>query len=92
MNAPNGKRFVWGKIVEVHWIDDLAIVEYIPEHRQDSRAFHPYVNCGPGGKNTDTCRSFPSLKRAIVGAIAYESEGPNAKADVYFYRMIDKNS
>ena len=75
-----GRGYTWGEYVKTHTIANFQIVEYIDN--EGVRMFHPYID----GK--DTCESFATLKRAVVGAIAYESEGPNSYADSYFFKMI----
>jgi hypothetical protein len=93
--APDGKRFPWGVIDEVHEVGPYQIAQY----RKDASTyahesawvdhgktmFHIYVE----GK--DACQSFWTLDAALVGAIAYRAEGPNGQAAEYFMRMIDRD-
>ena len=89
--------YTWGKLVEIHRIDNIQIVEYFPalifsrvdgtdkEDQSkflDEVSFHPYIDEG------DTSQSFNTLKQALVGAIAYEADGDNSRAAKYFFRMI----
>ena len=75
-------QFSWGDIINVHLIEDYQIIEAI--YHGEIR-YHPYVNF------KDMHCSYESLEKAIVGAISYKYDGPNSKADVYFWKMIDKD-
>lgn len=87
------KDVAWlGEAVRVHTVGDYEIVEYHPRIAVDSQlvneidrehfAYSVYI------RGTRTGRSFHTLDAALVGAIAYEYEGPNHRADYYFLRMI----
>jgi len=87
------KDVAWlGQAVAVHTVGDYEIVEYHPRIAVDSQlvneidrehfAYSVYI------RGTSTGRSFHTLDAALVGAIAYEYEGPNHRADYYFLRMI----
>ena len=89
--APDGSRFPWGPIVKIHEVGPYQIVEYLddrssyPRTQQEGHGrtmYQPWVN----GRSTST--SWPSLDAALVGAIAYQAEGPNGQAAYYFLRMI----
>ena len=81
-----------GEAVAVHTVGDYEIVEYHPRISEqsalihkidwDSSLFSVYIN----GRRTG--QGFSTLRSALVGAIAYEAEGPNHHADYYFLRMI----
>ena len=88
MNGPDGKRFPWGKILDIHWLEEhSAIVEY-SENKTENVFFHPYVYDASTGEYKDTNRGNLSLDAALAGAIAYRHEGINHRADVYFIRAI----
>lgn len=73
--------FVWGKVIKVHTIGDLTIVEY--ENSFDNQVlFHAYYG------DLDTHESFGTLDIAIVGALGYKYDGRNSQACRYFVRMI----
>lgn len=90
--GPDGDRFPWGPIDQVHEVGPYQIVEYRrdmsnfagSDYSEHGRVqFHPFID----GK--DTSRSFDTLDAALVGAVAYRHEGPNGSADWYFMRMLD---
>ena len=91
--AEFAKDVAWlGEAVAVHTVGEYEIVEYHPRVSVDSQlvheidrkhyAFSVYI------RGERTGRSFDTLDAALVGAIAYEHEGPNHHADYYFMRMI----
>jgi len=86
------EKFVWGPVVEVHEIGEYAFIEYHPqiftngsgtgEYDYDTTMFSAYINGGSIG------RSYETLDKALIGVIAYKEDGPNTRADGYFYSMI----
>lgn len=90
--GPDGQRFPWGPIDQVHEIGPYKIVEYRRDMSGFGRSsdysehgktqFHPFID----GKDTSHC--FDSLDAALAGAIAYRREGPNGTAGYYFMRML----
>jgi hypothetical protein len=84
VNGPDGKKFVWGKIVQIHEVGHYQIVE----HRAPSRSanftllFHVYVD------GRDASRAGKSLDEALALAIAYRHEGSNGRAGEYFMKML----
>jgi hypothetical protein len=92
MNGPDGKRFTWGKIVQVHHIESYEIVEAKVEGDWETTGplvgkphnrFFPFVN----GK--DTCMSTTDLDGALATAIAYR-HGDVSGAAIYFMRMLKR--
>ncbi len=91
IEAPDGRRFPWGPIQQIHTVGDFAIVEFLDDRSkfdaEDSWAghgdtmFHPYID------GRDTSRSYGSLESALVGAIAYRRRGPNSQAAEHFELM-----
>lgn len=79
--GPDGRPFVWGEIVGVHGVGPYAIVEYA-DGRSGETMFHPYV----GG--ADTNRGYGSLDRALLGAVAFRSEGSSARSGEYAALMM----
>lgn len=75
------EAFVWGKIITVHTIGDIAIIEH--DNEEGEREYHPYA----GGK--DTCSSDSSLDGALLMAIGYKYEGPGGHFARYAGRMLN---
>jgi hypothetical protein len=84
-------EFTWGKVVKTHQIGEYTIIEFHPKQYRRGvfkgeyawhTEYHPYI-----GKN-DTNRSFESLDMALIGAIFYKREGPNAQGPDYVRRML----
>lgn len=81
------EKWPWGDVIKVHSIGEYDVVEYMRKkmgYHDDEEGihFHPYIY----GK--DTNHTYESMDAALVGAIAYQAEGPNHRADVYFMRAI----
>jgi len=84
--------FPWGKIVKVHSIGDIDIIEYIEGRRFNAgrgkiteggtTEFYPYID----GRDTNT--SYLTLDRAIVGALGRKYDGANSQAADYFFKMV----
>ena len=80
--------FPWGRVVNVHQINDYEIIEYLDRIVTASGTItrtigdvHMYhVN----GEN----RSCHSLDEALVTAVALRYDGSNTQADKFFFRMI----
>lgn len=70
-NGPDGRRFVWGRIKEVHEVGPYEIVEFEPStwdtKNPPANEFHPYVD----GKDTSVVA--PTLDGALCLAIAFRS-------------------
>lgn len=68
-------HFPWGRILKVHEIGDISVVEsYDTRRSTGKRQFHAYV----GGK--DTSYAFDGLYKAIIYAMAYKKLGLNQSA------------
>lgn len=83
--APDGSRFPWGVITQVHKVGSYQIVEYREDEVWDSHGmmlFHPYID------GRDTCHDYHSLDAALIGVIAYRADGPNTRADRYICKML----
>jgi len=57
-------------------------VSNTPPEERNVISYHSYV------EGRDTHCSYYSLEEAIVGAITYKFEGPNAQTDQYFVKMV----
>lgn len=79
------EKFPWGRVVQVHKIGDIAIIEAISDTSgmEGETQFHGWV----GDKNT--CHAYSDLDAAIVGTIAYKYQGPNSQAGMFFCRMVE---
>lgn len=89
MNGPDGKRFVWGRIIEVHSIGPYEIVEFRPGPikgpalDENLREFHVFI----AGK--DASVAAPTLDLALLLAIAYvASAGNDPSAARYAARAL----
>ena len=91
------KFYVWGEVSFVHQIGVYAIIEYVCNFGDNKGKvlFHPAIRTDKfkernGGKFywQDTSTSYDSLEKAIIGAIAYNFDGPNSRAANYFSKMI----
>lgn len=89
--------FPWGLVTEILTIRQFTIVEYHPyeidaalnvftDKISEKFSYHVDVN----GESTNT--SYDSLQAALVGAIAYEAEGPNSHAAYYFMKMLSSDT
>ena len=58
-----GKKFVWGKVLEVHEAGEYTIVEFIDEHGNE-KSFYGYANEMPSGN------SWGSFDEALIGLIS----------------------
>ena len=86
------ENFAWGKVVKVHSIGDIDIIEYFDRMRKGStitkeidyntKCFHPYL------KGKDTNNSYESLDQAIIGVLCTKYEGANSRADGYIFSML----
>lgn len=63
-------KFTWGRVVKIHEIGSLAIVEYMAE--KEMPRFHVYVD------TKDTSVSASSLDEALVYGIAHAHGDPAA--------------
>lgn len=84
MNGPDGKRFPWGKIDDVHCLLEYEIVEFTPKDPETWPApvmYLPYV----GGR--DTGETYKTLDQALVGAIAYKYS-PHTVAALYACKVL----
>ena len=88
MNGPDGKRFPWGRIVQVHSVDVYDIVEFIWKDikggtTNGKRGFAVMV----AGKDAGV--SAPTLDGALLLAIAYKAEGGrSSQAGYYMAKML----
>ena len=90
----NGNEFTWGYLLAIHEIGEYSIVEYHPwENRglvgcvnQTEKRYSGYLNGRSIGQ------SFESLDAALAGCIAYKHEGANHRADLYFMKMLAKET
>lgn len=93
----NGNEFTWGYLLAIHEIGEYYIVEYHPwevsEHRvlvgsanENETLYSGYFNGRSIGQ------SFESLDAALAGCIAYKHEGANHRADLYFMKMLAKET
>lgn len=80
MVNPKLSSFTWGVFIKIHFISNFQIVEY--EDNKGETWFHFFVD------ENDAHKDSPTLKEAIVSAIAYEEGGPNSQAAKFFFRMI----
>lgn len=78
MNGPDGKKFVWGKVLEVIEVGSYEIVKAATRETPETPSaviFHPYVN----GKDTNSAAA--SLQGALILAIAHSNvAGPDVDA------------
>ncbi len=84
--GPDGKRFVWGHIVDVHEIGRYQIVEAVPNRPRgedksafNQREFFVYVD------NEDVNSYATSLDQALLIAIAAGNGGKNEAATTARY-------
>lgn len=84
--------FPWGRVLAVHNIGDISIIEYAEKARDGvrvlheesgERRFHAYI------KGRDTSWGASTLYRAVVGAIVYRFLGLNEHALIDgLFRML----
>lgn len=74
------EKYTWGKLVEVHEINNYLIVEYENEY-EGINSFHPYVN------GYDTHCNFSSLDYALIHAIAYNKG--HSRASEFIINMLN---
>ena len=98
MSQEQIEKFPWGRVLKVHEVGDISIVEYaerkvvsctICNKETGGRIYHPYVN------GEDTSHSFESLYQALIFAVVYKYMGLNQSALVWgIFRAIgiDKQS
>jgi len=73
-------RFPWGRVLKVHEVGDIAVVEYaerkvvntaVTKTETGKSNFHPFV------AGNDCHESYGSLEKAILGAIVKRHLGEN---------------
>jgi hypothetical protein len=71
MLGPDGTKFVWGKVQEIHEISNFQIVEYLSKSNNgpEERLFSTYLN------NKDLHESYPTLDTALLGCLIKKYEG-----------------
>lgn len=90
--GPDGDRWSWGPVDDIHTIGPYKIVEYREDmsrytqretwHRHGRTLYYPIVD----GEKTH--RSYTTLDRALLGAVAVSAEGSSTRADVYMAKML----
>jgi hypothetical protein len=87
MNGPDGKRFPWGKITQIHSIGPYDIVEFVwkdlagPDRGKTHFTVYVYKK--------DTSIGADELDKALALAISYRHEGVRCtSAAHYFMKMI----
>lgn len=80
------QTFNWGEIVKIHSINDIDVIEYLPDpENRHRKQFHVFVD------GEDTSSSYDTLDEAVIAAIAWKYDGLNSQAAFYFCRMINLN-
>jgi hypothetical protein len=80
-----GMPFTWGKIVKWYKFEEelgITIAKFEDKHEEGAPAYHGWVN------GEDTSHSWGTFEKAFVGCLSYKYEGPNGRADAYFFKMI----
>ncbi len=73
-----------GQIVKIHDLGRYNLVEYV-----DKRSGQTFYSGVIDGRSTSN--SYETIEEGIVGCIAIAAEGPNTRADRYFFRMLDRD-
>lgn len=71
LKASRNARFTWGRVVKIHEIGYLSIVEYVSTCPTETR-FHVYQN------GVDTNASESTMESAIIYGIACANRDPAA--------------
>ncbi len=86
-HGPDGKRWPWGRITEVHSIGPYDIVEFIWKDIKGGLAGKRGFGVFVAGR--DAGISAPTLDGALLLAIAYRAEGgKSTSAALYMTRML----
>jgi len=73
-------RFCWGRVLKVHEVGDIAVVEYaerkvvntaVTRFETGKSGFHPFI------AGRDCSESYGSLEKAVLGAIVKRHLGEN---------------
>ena len=76
-----GKKFVWGKVLEIHEAGEYTIIEFLDKY-SNIKSFYGYAN----EKASDN--AWGSFDEALIGLIALKYDGLNTRACGYFCRGI----
>jgi hypothetical protein len=84
-DGPDGKPFTWGKIVEIHKVGTIEIVEFTPAFLLGNAGnqFHVFVD----GANTN--RGARTLDGALLVGLAEKYDGRNSNAAEWMARIIN---